>query len=531
MFFQDPNQQQYFQPAAPGTHNVMPGVPATQSQPTPQPPQPVPPPAVPSTSAAASGSQGPPAGEVPPFDDISDEEGVGVPDAQEVQKNDSKNIVNDMNKVLDKNLAADLNNNANNNVDVVDVHANIDVGHNVVDDVVEVNEDGSVKSVPVILYTENVKIPKLTNGQRITLAYDYCDIPERVMANERDEDEVVNDEGERLHTSFPKSELVDKMFDQYVQQFEKSAAKNLSGGAVPASNMYNLKPGFQISPTMENWAFKSHLQDFPQGVEFDGDVSEIKARVNDPLPKTILLKQEEFANLQKAASFQLRAASHMDWYRKSAKNGLDMALQNLDPESQQPLVKILQDCKQFLKGISYSTNLITRMGVYVHGGVTSTLRHDFLQKEGVNIPLEQKACLFSLPYGKALVFQGDISKIAQKVKEHRQEQSANRQLGATLKLADSVSKSGPKAQGFGRGQGQGQGQGRGRNMSPGVTTRAQFSGQQQNSNRGRGRDFYRQHSFDRGNNQGKGSSKFSGGSHQGGGRSNFNKSHDSGKKK
>ena len=395
--------------------------------------------------------------ELATYEDISDMESMGHPDSRELNNNVKINVgQSGVVNCVDDNVSIV-------NADVIDT-----VVQNIKLEGEGVNEAGEgdldMDDGVVILHTDNVKIPKLTNGQRITLAYDYVEIPVRETQNDRDEDELCDGDADRLHVSFPKCDLVDKMFDNYVALFEKPSAKNLTGEQLPASNLYSIKPGFQISPHMESWAFKSHGQDFPQGVDFDGNIGDIKGRINDPLPSSIFLKKEEYSNLQKAASYQLRAISHAEWYRKSTKNALDMALQNLDPETSAPIVKILQDCKQFIKGISYSNNLLTRMGVYVHGGVTSTLRHDFLQKQGMNIPSEEKACLFSMPYGKSLVFQGLVSDVSQKVKEHKSQQMANRHLQTTIRLADSISHTHPAG---GAAGGLGRGAGKGRNFTPG----------------------------------------------------------------
>ena len=438
---------------------MQPPLPVTQTQSA---PAPVPPPSDTSVPKQTINSLG------EHVEDVSEADLMDQPSQQELDHIDS---------MLYTNVVENVNNNLINDVVNADVKPDLDL---LSGDGVDIDNHGNADIV--LLHPENVKIPKLTNGQRITLAYDYLQIPARENNNDRDEDEVQDGEVDRLHTSFPKAEIISKMFAGYVANFEKGSSKSLSAGAsgsLPASNVYTIKPGFQCNPQMESWAFKSHGQDFPQGVDFDGNIGDIKAKPNDPLPKSILLKSEELGNIQKAASYQLRAVSHLEWYRKSVKNSVDMVLQQLDPVNQQGLIKVLQDSKQFLKGISYATNQVTKMAVYQHAGITSSLRCDFLQRVGNSMPLEEKAVLFSLPYGTSLVFEGEVSRVASKVKEHRADQNAARTLATSLRIADQMLKPTRPVQAVQQSQSN---RGRRPGGQGGVTTRAQFQGNQKFNN-------------------------------------------------
>ena len=298
----------------------------------------------------------------------------------------------------------------------------------------------------IFLYPENIMVPKLSNGQRITLAYNYDHIEQRAPSGEFEADELIEEEGERLQTSFPKHDLISKTFENYVKIFEKPSSRTLATeepqAAIPASNLYNFRPGFQFAPTMEQWQFKSHLQDIPQIVEYDGDIAGIKFKPNSPLPKTLVLREAEWGNLQKSASHSLRAISHLAWYKSCTKNAIDMALQNMDPNVCENAVQMLKDAKQFIKGLTFATDLIAKMSVYQHAGVTSSLRHSFLMNEGNNIPTEEKMQLYASPYGSSLVFQGRVASIMPRVKQHRNEVTADRHLAAALRIGDAASKSG-----------------------------------------------------------------------------------------
>ena len=352
----------------------------------------------------------------------------------------------------------------NNHVIVDHIAANVEV---VADDVVQIQNEvelapdfqgdnvAEVQADPPLLFPGNILIPRLTNGQRITLAYNYSTIPARVVPEGGgvDPDEVVEDDQHTVHTSFPVAPVIRDAFSGFVNYFEKKSGRELSDGSgqsaaavggqgtsVPASNKFVIKSGFAMAPIMDQWAFKSHYRDIPQSVEFDGDITSVKNKADSPLPKSITLKENEWGNLQKSASYVLRATSHIEWFRGSAKNALDSVLQTLDPNTHGDQIKALKDAKQFLRGISYGSAQIAKMGVYQHGGVTSHLRSEFLTQEGNNILLEEKSQMFSFPYGTSLVFNGLLNRVAPSIKIRRDELTSNRLLGTSIRIADNMSK-------------------------------------------------------------------------------------------
>ena len=319
------------------------------------------------------------------------------------------------------------------------------------------NVDGLHGEAP-FLFPDNIRISRLTNGQRITLAYQYDNIPPKVVQEGAvDPDEVVEEDQTTVHTSFPVAHIVRDAFNNYVSYFEKKSSRELAEsaqgessnvtptGSVPASNKFQIKPGFSVAPIMDQWAFKSHYRDIPQAVEFDGDIASVKNKSDGPLPKSITLKDHEWGNLQKSASYTLRAVSHIDWFRSGAKNAIDIVLQSLNPDLHGDQIKALRDAKQFLRGISYGSTQIAKMGVYQHGGVTSHLRSEFLNQEGNNILLEEKSQMFSFPFGTSLVFNGLLARVAPSVKVRHDELHSNRQLATSIKLVEQMSKGGDKS--------------------------------------------------------------------------------------
>ena len=95
------------------------------------------------------------------------------------------------------------------------------------DDVVHVDANvGGMQVDPPQLFPNNVLIPRLTNGQRITLAYQYGTIPHRVVPEGAAEpDEVIEDEQSTVHTSFPVAHIVRDAFNGYVGYFERERGK------------------------------------------------------------------------------------------------------------------------------------------------------------------------------------------------------------------------------------------------------------------------------------------------------------------
>ena len=300
------------------------------------------------------------------------------------------------------------------------------------------------------LFLENQKYHTLTASQRITLAHKYIDIPEKIETNSREKDKniIVDEDKERLISSFPVSPLINEAYGKYVSTFEKDSFKNLTGSnpastdqaQIPASNRFDIKSGFQVSPHIEKWEFKTHYRDIPQSVTFDGNIADIKVNSADPLPNSLKLSDQEWQNLQKCASFSLRAISHADWFQKSSVQALDDALSILNPniENENRCIEILQNVKQMQLGLGFAFEKLAKLSVYAQSGVTSILRKEFLQSVGTSIPNEEKCQLFGFPYGNSFVFQGLVHRVTPKVREFRAGNVVNKSLDTAIQLANSV---------------------------------------------------------------------------------------------
>ena len=327
--------------------------------------------------------------------------------------------------------------------------------------------DIDIDSETFTVFPENSLYHKLSPGERITLVNKYILVPPLVEVEskkKKDKNEIVTDEKDKLIQSFPVHSVVENAFSMYVENFEKASFKTLSAEptgkasenapadppfqfkatkSTPASNQYDIKSGFQVAPSIEKWDFKTHNRAIPQVVSFDGDISHIKEDSKTSNPSSIKLTDGEWGNLQKSASYALRAVSHASWFRDSAFSALDRALPLLDPSLPQNAhcIETLTDVKQFLIGMEYALDKLARYCVYPHAGVTSVLRKEFLYTENKSMLLEEQSKLFSLPYGKSLVFQGMIHSVAPQVKQYRDESRANQLLESNTKLADAVAKS------------------------------------------------------------------------------------------
>ena len=316
-------------------------------------------------------------------------------------------------------------------------------------------------------FPDNAFYHKLSPGERITLVQKYLQVPEPVQVDnsrkKKDKNELVMDEKDKLCQSFPVHSSVTTAFNDYVDVFEKTSYKSLTADPksgdkassdtnsteskarreTPASNKYDIKSGFQIAPTIEKWEFRTHNRAIPQVVSFDGDLAHIKSDSKSPNPSNIKLTDGEWGNLQKSASYALRAVSHGAWFRDAAFTALDEALPFLDPAvpANEKCIQTLIDVKQFLIGIDYAFDKLAKYCVYPHAGVTSVLRKEFLSAENRSMLLEEQSKLFALPYGDSLVFQGGVQSVAPQVQKFRESSRASALLESTMKIAETGSKS------------------------------------------------------------------------------------------
>ena len=344
----------------------------------------------------------------------------------------------------------------------------------------ETDNNININIAPSKSFPDNAFYHKLSPGERITLASKYMDIPELVenenTKRKKDKHEIVMEEKDKLNQSFPVHANVSNAFNDYVHVFEKPAFKALSAesksaaaGApssssestpsafkgTPASNKYDIKSGFQVAPTIEKYEFKTHNRAIPQNVAFDGDLAHIKSDSKTPPPSNVKLTDGEWGNLQKSASYALRAISHGSWFRDAAFNALDEALPLLDPDvpGNEQCISTLIDVKQFLIGLEYTFEKLAKYAVYPHAGVTSVLRKEFLNNESKSMLLEEQCKLFSLPYGDSLVFQGLVHTVAPQVQRYREETRASMHLENTTKMVDTLAKTKTAAGGGGGGGG------------------------------------------------------------------------------
>ena len=289
--------------------------------------------------------------------------------------------------------------------------------------------------VPVQTFEENVHIPVIKNSERIALAYKYVDIPDRPrvsrpVSQARGDDRSLDDDREdATKNSFPVTDYIPQAFQHFSMKYKKEVddafmineAQTEGSSEGPGTLTKSLRNALKAAPEQYRWAFNCHTKGWADCVQFDRDVNTIRRDSKAPITQSIVLPQDEWRHVQWAATHGMQAGNHCDWFNTASRAALDSVLVNLNPETQSDTIECLQEVKQMLKGIAYANEHMLDNFVYIHAGITATLREGLIKAEGNYIPQDMRPFLQYQPFGGNMVFNGKCSVASARIKEDNQD--------------------------------------------------------------------------------------------------------------
>ena len=353
--------------------------------------------------------------------------------------------------------------------DVIKIDANVpDIDHNLENTkdksiVDSQNVDNSVlnnvKIEPLPSFDVNVlPLPHLSITRRISTAYKYYSFPRKAVPEKRQvseahgSDEETSKPEEVIENSFPIASAIMQGWQEQGKSFSTTLkkalvmddpevnesvndSKNEQNDSENSSDSKKKKSDAKLfskntpsilknAPKRKQGDFYYHEEKFGQFVQLDSNIELLTPSGFDPSSHKLQvnLSEEEVRNMQTAMSFGLHAESHLSSYITASRKAINKALLKLDPETYANEITALQDAKHMLYGAANAVDQSVKMMVYIHAGLTATLRTDFLKTHCPKLPTPVIQGLMHAQFGGSALFNSQIGKFTKELELHRQKE-------------------------------------------------------------------------------------------------------------
>lgn len=166
--------------------------------------------------------------------------------------------------------------------------------------------------------------------------------------------------------------------------------------------------GFEANPFHPKWLYKVHDQSWPTRVKPDDDIPLL---THAPITENFVLSLNDLQNIQYSSTLAMNAASHIEY--------LLMATQKLITEAKKPdadMDVLLPAISDLVGGAAYANEYVTDQQIYIHAGVTHTMRMHHIAKMQKLTAGEIRDLLITL-YDAGALFNGKIPQIAQNIRD------------------------------------------------------------------------------------------------------------------
>ena len=330
----------------------------------------------------------------------------------------------------------------------------------------------AVKS-PTLFPENSARLPAISHARRVSLAYKYCPFPPReegpvgLTSEARGSGEETEDKPEEIaQNSFPISSFILNSWQDRGKNFKKTLEKALimKPKPPPAENVdpdaeddgakviaeksdgfaaYSDSVGsiFANKPIRQQQNFYYHEEKFAPFVKRDGNLGVLmkpdeQGRKKDPKSwkPQLTLHQDDIQNVQTALSYGLHAESHSSAYVRASRLAINSVLESLDPALHAESIAKLRDVKAMLFGVVKAIEQSVEMSVYVHSGLTTKLRAEFLNQQDDYLPMHVKQELLHSMFGGTYLFNSQIHKFAEEIDRHNAKQAQSRIASAVAKM-------------------------------------------------------------------------------------------------
>ena len=417
--------------------------------------------------------------------DISAYSPISEPDTAAVKNsnnnNKSKSSIVMPDNTIDVSMSSSLANVKNSSIDVVtlDTHVDdvndtdvpdfdpnividhdVDVSKNVTTD--NVDKEVIVKTEPLPSFPDNVlPLPHLSVTKRVSTAYKYYSfprkpVPERQVPSEaHGSDEEIPKSDEVIENSFPVNSSVLKGWQDQSKAFKNSLKEalvmdkeNQPSESAQSESQGNKKKDDEATlfskstpsilknkPTRKQGDFYYHEEKFGQFVQLDSNIELLTPAGFEPgsYKLQVSLTEDEVKNMQLAMSYGLHAESHASSYITASRKAINQALVKLDPEKFSEQIKALQDAKHMLYGATNASDFSIQKMIYIHAGLTASMRTDFLKSQTANIPSHVMQNLLYAQFGGSALFNSQISKYTNDIELQRQKEHQSSLQHAVIK--------------------------------------------------------------------------------------------------
>ena len=224
--------------------------------------------------------------------------------------------------------------------------------------------------------------------------------------------------------SLPASQFIINKFDDYhtravnsiatvkIKKPKNQATKPEQVEAELVKVMSTAKPkmGFEKNPFNPKWLYKVNDAEWPDKIKTDDDIT-LLTHDNQAPEDTFEMKKKELLQIQQATSLSMNASTHLDWTLTATKKLLNDAASKSSKNKPEILAVL-----DLVEGAAYTNEFITDQNIYIHGGITNTIRQEYIDQMEDITPSEHIE-LLAQRYDAYATFNGQIPKIVKNVQD------------------------------------------------------------------------------------------------------------------
>ena len=232
----------------------------------------------------------------------------------------------------------------------------------------------------------------------------------------------------------PASQFILRKFDEYHERAVNAIAtvkvkkskrdgENQDSREEMVKVMSTSKPklGFEKNPFNPRWLYKIDEAEWSDKIKTDDDIT-LLTRNNANPTETFELKRKELLQIQHATSLSMNASTHLDWLltatKKIVKDGLK---QKGNPSNH------LHAIDDLIEGAAYANEFITDQNIYIHGGITHTIRSAYVNQME-DLTTGEHVELLAQRYDAYATFNGQIPRISRDLRSREESRALKKSM-------------------------------------------------------------------------------------------------------
>ena len=230
--------------------------------------------------------------------------------------------------------------------------------------------------------------------------------------------------------SLPASQFILRKFDEYHERavnaiatvkVKKSKRDGEKDELVKVMSTTKPKLGFEKNPFNPRWLYKIDEAEWPDKVKTDDDITLLTQDNANPT-ETFELKRKELLQIQHATSLSMNASTHLDWLLTATKKIVKDALKQKGNPSNH-----LHAIDDLIEGAAYANEFITDQNIYIHGGITHTIRSAYVNQME-DLTTGEHVELLAQRYDAYATFNGQIPRISRDLRSREESRALKKSM-------------------------------------------------------------------------------------------------------